>query len=56
MILNENSIVQHVIQFKNGITVNIVSVKSVEQQKKDYSYNSSRCICENGKYKVFLIL
>ena len=35
MILNENSIVQHVIQIKNGIMINVnVSVKSIMRVRK----------------------
>ena len=51
MILNANSIVQRVIQIKNGIMINInLSVKSIICVKKDYSWNSSACICKNGRY------
>ena len=47
VIINGNSIVQYVIQIKNGIMkhVNVNVCK-----KKDYSWNPSTCICENSKY------
>ena len=46
MIVNANSIVQHVIQIKNGIMINVnSSVKSVIPAKK-----ISTCLCENSKY------
>ena len=45
LIVNANSIVQHVIQIKNGIikhvNVNVTIIKSA---------NSIKCICENSKY------
>ena len=48
---NANSIVQHVIQIKNGIIILVnASVKSIVSAKKDYSWNPSTCICKNGKY------
>ena len=52
MIANANSIVQHVIQIKNGIMIHTnTSVKSIVCTcKKDYSLNPSTCICENGNY------
>ena len=52
MIANANSIVQLAIQIKNGIMKHVnVIVKIVERaKKKNYSWNPSTCICENGKY------
>ena len=48
MIVNTNSTVQHAIQIKNEIIINVnVSIKSTIHAKKDYSWNSSTCICEN---------
>ena len=48
MIVNSNSVVQHVIQNKNTIIKHVnVSVKII---KKDYSWNSSTSICENSEY------
>ena len=50
MIINANSIVQHVTQSNNGVMINAnVSVKIIIR-KKDYSWNPSKCICENEKY------
>ena len=51
MIVNGNSIVEHVIQIKNGIIKHVnVNVKVIISEKKDYSWNPSICICENSKY------
>ena len=51
VIVNANSIVQHVIQIKNGIIKHVnVNVKIIVSAKKDYSWNSSICICEKSKY------
>ena len=53
MIINGNSIVQYVIQIKNGIMKHVnVNVKSIRfaKKKRDYSWNPSTCICENSKY------
>ena len=51
VIVNANSIVQHVIQIKNGIIKHVnVNVKIIVSAKKDYSWNSSTCICEKSKY------
>ena len=50
-IVNANSIVQHVIQIKNGIMINFnASVKKYRTCKRYYNWNPSICICENGKY------
>ena len=50
VIVNTNSIVQRVIQIKNGITNHVnVSVK-LSQVQKDYIWNPSTCICKNSKY------
>ena len=58
VILNANSIVQYVVQIKNGINACQCECKNYCTCKKDYSWNPSTCICENNKYlyKVFLIL
>ena len=49
-IVNANMIVQNVIQIKNGIMKHVnVSVK-LFKCKKDYNWNPSTCVCENGKY------
>ena len=51
VIVNANSIVQHVIQIKNGIIKHVnVNIKIIISAKKDYSWNPSTCICENSKY------
>ena len=51
MIVNVNSIVQHVIQIKNGIIKHVnVNVKIIVSAKKNYSWNPSTCICEISKY------
>ena len=51
VIVNANSIVQHVIQIKNGIIKHVnVNVKIIVSAKKDYSWNSGICICEKSKY------
>ena len=51
MVVNANSIVQHVIQIKNGITKHVnVNVKVIVHAKKDYSWNPITCIFENSKY------
>ena len=51
MIVNANSIVQHVIQIKNGIMINVnVSGKSIAHVKTIIGWNPSTCICENGTY------
>ena len=47
---NENSIVQHVIQIKNGITKLVNVNVDIIIHAKDYSWNSSTCICENCKH------
>ena len=48
MTLNVKSIVQHVIQIKNGICQ--FERKKYHKCKKDYSWNPSTCIYENSKY------
>ena len=51
MIVNANSIVQYVIQIKNGILKHVnLNVKIIASAKKDYSWNPSTYICENSKY------
>ena len=51
MIVNANSIVQQVIQKKNGIVKHVnVNVKNYPKYKKDYSWNPSTFIFENSKY------
>ena len=50
MIVNANSIVQHVIQIRNGLIKHVnVNVKIIVSAKK-YSWNPRICICENSKY------
>ena len=50
MIVNANSIVQHVIQIKNGIIKCQCEYKNYRKCKKKYSWNPSTCICGNNKY------
>ena len=51
MIVKINSIVQHVIQIKNGIIKHVnMNVKIMVSAKKDYIWNPSTYICENSKY------
>ena len=54
MIVNANSIVQDVIQNKNGIrkhvNVNVKIMVGKDIYKKNYSWTLSTCICENRKY------
>ena len=51
MIANADSIVQNVIQIKNRIMINTnAKCKKYRTCKKEYSWNPSTCICENGKY------
>ena len=50
MIVNANSIVQYVIQIKNGITKYVKVNSSYRKYDKNYSWNSSTCICENSTY------
>ena len=51
VIVHANSITQLDIRIKNRITTLVnVNVKIVEHAKKDYSWNTSKCICENIKY------
>ena len=46
VIVNVNSIVQYVIQIKNGIRKHQSQCKNYPKCKKYYS----KCICENSKY------
>ena len=49
MIINANSTVQHVIQIKNGIMINVnANAKSITHAKKD-SWDPSTFICENSR-------
>ena len=50
VIVNTNSIVQHVVQIKNGIMINASVIVKFLTCKKDYSWNPSTCICENSRY------
>ena len=52
VIINANTIVQHVIPIKSGAIINAnVSVKSIAcAMQKDDSWNPSTCICENSSY------
>ena len=51
VVINPNSIVQHVVQIKNGIIKHAnVNVKIIVSAKKYYSWNPSTCICESSKY------
>ena len=50
VIVNTNSIVQHVVQIKNGIMINASVIVKFLRCKKDYSWNPSTCICENSRY------
>ena len=51
VIVNVNSIVQHVIRIKNEITKHVnANVKVIVNIKIKYSCNPSTCICENSKY------
>ena len=51
MIVNANSILQHVIQIKNGIMKHTnASLKIILRAKKDFSWNLSTYVCENSKY------
>ena len=51
VIANATSIVQHVIQMKNGIIKHVnVNVKKYRKCIKDCSWNTSTCICEKSKY------
>ena len=44
------SIVQHIIQIKNGIMKHVNDSKMYCQCKKDYVWNPSTCIRENDRY------
>ena len=51
VIVNPSSIVQHVVQIKNGIIKYAnVNVKIIVSAKKYYSWNPSTCIWESSKY------
>ena len=51
MIVNAKSIVQHVIQInKWNNKTRQCECKKFHKCKRDYSWHSSTCICENGKY------
>ena len=51
MIVNANSIVQHVSQIKNEIIKHVgKNNKGSRKYKKGYSWNPRTCICENSKY------
>ena len=53
MILNANSIVQYVIQIKNGIIKHVnVNVRLLKYSKDD-SWDSTTCICENNVFKKY---
>ena len=48
MVLNTNSVVEHVIKIKSGIMIN-ANTKCFTF-KKDYSCNACSCICKNSRY------
>ena len=48
VIVNANSIVQHVFQIKNKTCQ--CECRHYRKCKKEYSWNPNRCICENRKY------
>ena len=51
MIANVKSIVHLVIQIKNGAyKICECECKNYRKCEKDYNWNPSTCICENGKY------
>ena len=51
MIVNTSSILQHVIQNKNGIMEYVnVNGKIIISTIKDYSWNPSKRVCESSKY------
>ena len=51
VIVNANSIVQHVIQIKNTIIKHVdMNIKVILHAKRNHSLNPSTCIFENGKY------
>ena len=50
VIVNTNSIVQHVIKIKSGIMKHVNVSKYYCNCKKDYNWNPSTCIWENSKY------
>ena len=48
---NANSVIQRVIQIKNGIIKHVnASAKITPHEKKNCSWNPSTCIYENSKY------
>ena len=51
VIVNANSIVQYLIQIKNGIIKHVnVNVKIILRAKKNYIWNPITCISDNSKY------
>ena len=50
VIENGNSIVQHNSNHKWNIDKCKSEFKKCDKCKKDYSWNSSPCVCENSKY------
>ena len=48
--VNTKSIVPNAIQIKKGIKKRKCECKNYRKCKKDYSWNSDICICENSKY------
>ena len=50
MKVNANSIVQNVIEIKNGIIKRQCECKNCHKRKKDCSWNPSTCIFEKNKY------
>ena len=50
MIVNTNSIVQHIIKIKSEIMKHVNVSKYYCNCKKYYNWNPSTCICENSKY------
>ena len=48
MVVNANSVVEHVIKIKSGIMIN-ANTKCFTF-KKDYSCNACSCICKNSRY------
>ena len=51
MIVNATSIVQHVIQIKNGLIKHVNVNLKIIVSAKNYSWNPRTCICENSKYQ-----
>ena len=50
MIGNANLIFKHVIQIKNRITKYVNANVNYRTYKKNYSWNPSTCVYENGKH------